>query len=177
MVHSHLIKYKHYARHFYKIYWLFSFPSSWEVEVLCLRRENAGRIEVGCIRKLSGRAPTQNQVEAILKPCSITPHHIQILLPAPKEITFLCVSSCSCSIPTHSQNNPKTRFRFLSHKSCQLYSYILGNWWMDFKNLITYNDMLKTSLLIAFWSWSWYINMIPNQLSKLALMEFNILKA
>lgn len=107
VVHSHLIKYKHYARHFYKIYWLFSFPSSWEVEVLCLRRENAGRIEVGCIRKLSGRAPTQNQVEAILKSCSITPHHIQILLPAPKEITFLCVSSCSCSIPTHSQNNPK----------------------------------------------------------------------
>lgn len=37
--------------------------------------------------------------------------------------------------------------------------------------------MLKTSLLIDFRSWSWYINMLPNQLSKLALMEFNILKA
>lgn len=81
------------------------------------------------------------------------------------------------SHPNELPKEYRARFRFQGPKSFQLHSYILGNWWMDFQNQITYNDMLKTSLLIAFWSWSWSINMLPNQLSKLALMEFNILKA
>ena len=151
-------------------YMAFLPPQPWELKAMFLGRENAGRVKVGCIWKLSDRAPTQNQLGATPKSC------VQILLPAPKEITFLFVSYCS-SHPNPLLKQYKARFRFHGLKSFQLHSYILGNWWMDFKNLITYNNKLQTSLLIAFWSWSWYINMLPNQLSKLALMEFNILKA
>lgn len=106
--------------------------------------------------------------------CCTSLHSVSKFCSQPLKITFLCLFL----LLSHSNSLLKQyRFRLHGPKSFQLYSYILGNWWMDFKNLITYNNMLKTSLLIAFWSWSWYISMLPNQLSKLALMEFNILKA
>lgn len=97
--------------------------------------------------------------------------------PAPGDITFLFVSSWSCPTQTHSWNNtkPDSDFSATSLSSYTVTFLEIDEW--IFKNLITYNNMLKTSLLIAFWGWSWYINMLPNQLSKLALTEFNILKA
>lgn len=149
------------------------------LKAVFLRRDNAGRGKLGYIRKLSGRAPTQNQVWAVTQPSSLyhsTLYPNPILL-QPLETLLFFVSSWSCPTQTHSWNNTKPDSDF-SATSLSSYTVIfleIDEW--IFKNLITYNNMLKTSLLIAFWGWSWYINMLPNQLSKLALTEFNILKA